>query len=71
MEKGWTNIYSTSDEYLSTIAQELLKENEIESVVINHKDSAYVCLGELDVYVREEDEKQAVEILEQLNKDEN
>jgi len=71
MEKGWTNIYSTSDEYLSTIAQELLKENEIESVVINHKDSAYVCWGELDVYVREEDEKLAVEILEQLKKDEN
>jgi hypothetical protein len=66
MEKGWMTVYSTADEYLGTIAKELLQENEIETVMINHKDSAYSFMGEIELYVREEEEKQAVEILEQL-----
>jgi len=66
MEIGWKIVYSTSDEYLGTIAKELLQENEIESVVMNHKDSSYSFMGEVELYVREEDEKQAVKILEQL-----
>ena len=66
MEIGWKIIYSTTDEYLGTIAKELLQDNEIESVMMNHKDSAYSFMGEVDLYVREENEKMAVKILEQL-----
>jgi len=66
MEKGWIIVYSTADEYLGTIAKELLQENDIESVMMNHKDSAYAFMGEIEIYVSEENEKQAVEILEQL-----
>jgi len=44
MEIGWKIVYSTADEYLATIAKELLQENEIESVVMNHKDSAYAFM---------------------------
>ncbi|HEY3389924.1 MAG TPA: DUF2007 domain-containing protein [Prolixibacteraceae bacterium] len=66
MEKGWIIVYSTADEYLCTIAKELLQENEIESVLMNHKDSAYAFMGEIELYVREEDEKKAARILEQL-----
>jgi hypothetical protein len=66
MEIGWKIVYSTSDEYLGTIAKELLQDNEIESVLMNHKDSSYSFMGEVDLYVREENEKMAVKILEQL-----
>lgn len=68
MELGWKIVYSTADEYLATIAKESLQENEIESVMINHKDSAYSFMGEVELYVREEDEKQAALILEQIKK---
>lgn len=68
MEKGWLKIFATADEYLATIAKELLLENEIESVLINHKDSAYAFMGEVEIYVRDEEEQQAAKILEQLNK---
>jgi hypothetical protein len=68
MEKGWTNVYISSDEYLISIAKDLLKNNEIESVVINHKDSSYVCWGEAELYVSDEDVEQAKEILAQLKK---
>ena len=66
MEIGWKIVYSTSDQYLGTIAKELLQDNEIESVLMNHKDSSYSFMGEVDLYVREENEKMAVKILEQL-----
>ncbi len=68
MEKGWKSIYVSADEYLISIAKDLLQENGIESVVINHKDSSYVIWGEAEIYIREEDEKQALEILVNLNK---
>jgi len=68
MEKGWTNVFVTHEEYLMAIAKDLLQNSGIESVVINHKDSSYVMWGEGELYVRNEDEKQAVMILEQLKK---
>ena len=68
MEKGWINIFATGDEYLVSIAKELLEENRIDSVVINHKDSSYVWLGEVELYVRAENENKALEVLKQLNK---
>jgi hypothetical protein len=68
MEKGWKNIFTTGDEYLVSIAKELLKEGGIEAVEISHKDSSYVWLGEIELFVRDEDEVQAIEIVKQLNK---
>jgi len=68
MEKGWIKIYNAGDYYLGSIAKDLLQEKGIESVVFNHKDSAYAFMGDVELYVREENEKQAIEILEQLKK---
>jgi hypothetical protein len=68
MEKGWKNVFTTGDEYLVSIAKELLKEGGIEAVEISHKDSSYVWLGEIELFVRDEDEVQAIEIVKQLNK---
>lgn len=68
MEEGWKNIYSTSEEYLITIAKDQLNNCGMGSVVINHKDTAYVFFGEYELYVKEEDVAQATKILEQLIK---
>ena len=68
MEKGWKSVYVSSDEYLVAIAKDLLANNGIESVIINHKDSAYVIWGEAELYIREEDEALGNEVLKQLNK---
>ncbi len=68
MEKGWKSVIASGDEYLVSIAKDLLQDNGIESVVISHKDSSYVWLGEVELYVRDEDESMANEVLKQLNK---
>jgi hypothetical protein len=66
MEKGWKNIYNATEEYLVTMAKDLLMDEGIEAVVINHKDSAYVCWGEYELFVREEKEVEAAAILKQI-----
>ena len=68
MEKGWENIFNTAEEYLISMAKDLLQESGIESVVINHKDSAYVCWGEYELFVREEKKVEATLIIEQIKK---
>ena len=68
MEKGWTKVFVTAEDYLVSMASDILQDNGIESVVINHKDSSYVMWGEAEIYVRDENEMQAIRILEQLKK---
>ena len=64
MENGWINIYSSSLPHLVEMAKELLRENEIESVVVDKRDSAYITIGELELYVRDRDVMKAKFILE-------
>ena len=48
------------------MAKDLLEDVEIEVVVINHKDSAYVCWGEYELFVREEKVEEAEATLKQI-----
>lgn len=50
MDKNWTKIISTSDAYKAEIYKGLLEENEIEVVLMNKQDSAYL-FGEIEIYV--------------------
>ena len=50
MDKNWVKIFSTSESYKAEIHKGLLLENDIEAVIINKKDSAYL-FGELELYV--------------------
>jgi hypothetical protein len=71
MEKDWKLVYFTGDEYRSVMARELLEENGIHAVVMNHKDSSYTSFGDIEVYVSIEDEVQANKILEHLKSGDN
>jgi hypothetical protein len=54
MEKGWERIYSTDKAHMISIVRSMLKENDIESVEINKKDSSY-AFGDIEIFVKEED----------------
>jgi len=62
MDKNWVKIFSTSESYKAEILKGLLLENNIEAVIINKKDSAYL-FGELELYVRVDDVLKAKRIL--------
>jgi hypothetical protein len=66
MEKGWLNIFTTAEDYQAEIARDLLESANIEAVVLNQKDSSYQVFGNLEVYVKEENEQAAIEILKDL-----
>jgi hypothetical protein len=64
MEKGWVNVFTTDQRHLGEIAKELLLENQIESVLVDKRDSTYITLGEVEIYVRDLDVMKAKFILE-------
>jgi cytidylate kinase len=51
MDKDWQKIYSSVYEHKVEIVKAVLKDMDIDSVIINKKDSAYL-FGELELYVQ-------------------
>ncbi len=66
MEKDWKQVFLTGEAYRAEIAKELLENNEIESVILNQKDSTYITFGDIEVYVHEKDVEKAIQILKDL-----
>jgi hypothetical protein len=66
MEKDFVLVYRTAVPYQAEIAREVLTDNEIQCVVLNQRDSAIPSLGEVEVYVHETNEVQALELLKNL-----
>jgi hypothetical protein len=71
MEQGWKLVYFTGEEYRALIAKEVLADNGIEAVIINHRDSSYTSFGDLEMYVREDEYDLAASILQLLKTGEN
>lgn len=68
MEKDWKKIYFSGDEFKVLIARDILEENGINAVIMNQKDSSYTSFGDIELYIEEEDEEEALRILDQLIK---
>lgn len=66
MSKNWTKIFTTGKPYRAELFKGLLEENNIESIIINKQDSAYL-FGELELYVDADDIIQAKRIIEKHN----
>jgi hypothetical protein len=71
MEKCWKKIYFSGDQFKVMIARDLLAENDINAVIMNQKDSTYHAFGDVELYIEEQDEKEALLILDQLIMGEN
>lgn len=61
--KDWIMIYSNSNLSIAAMIAGLLNEKEVPAKLLNRKDSAYVFLGEAEVYVPAEFVNIAKEIL--------
>ncbi len=62
MRDNWQKIYSHWLEHKVEIAQAILKEEDIDSVIMDKKDSAY-HFGEVELYVQADNVLQAKQIL--------
>ena len=68
MEKGWKEIFLTAHEYKATMARNILENAGLKAVVMNQHDSAYKSFGDFVVYVEENNEQKALELLKDLKR---
>jgi len=62
MEGKWIRVYSSSDAFRVEMLRGLLAEKDIEGIIVNKKDSAYL-FGEVELYVNVEDAFMANQII--------
>lgn len=67
MQKGWEQIYFSDKMHLIEIVKALLAENNIESFQVNKQDSTYITIGDIELYVKNEDVLLAKFLIEKNN----
>lgn len=60
--EDWISIYSTNNSFEAELVHGKLENAGLESVVMNKQDSSYL-FGEIEIYVHEQDSKQALNII--------
>lgn len=66
MEKDWVCVFHTEQGFQAEIAREILENEEINCVVLNEHDSTFPSIGELEVWVHQDFEAKAKELLKDL-----
>ena len=62
-KKDWVNIFTSTSVAQVEIIKGKLKNNDINAVIINKRDSTYQAFGPVELYVKPEDEAAAKEII--------
>jgi len=62
METGWVKIYTSADFFKSELVRQVLIDHEIEAIIINKQGFPY-RIGEIEVYIHEDDFQPALEII--------
>jgi len=65
MSEQWVRIYSSKFVYQVEIAQAILKDYQIESVIVNKQDSSY-HFGEIELHVHPDN---SIKALQTINKE--
>jgi hypothetical protein len=63
MEKNWVKIFTSADYYRSEMIKQALAGHHIDTVMLNKQDSSHRTFGDIEVYIRQEDFSNAIEIL--------
>jgi len=70
MEKGWVCIFTTDRLHMAEIARQILSDHDIQSVIVNKKDSNYL-FGFIEIYVQEENALTGKYHLKDMDKTDN
>ena len=62
MEAGWVKIYTSADFFKSELVRQVFIDHEIEAIIINKQGFPY-RIGEVEVYIHEDDFQKALEII--------
>lgn len=56
MNNDWVKIYSSVEIHKVEIVKAVLEDNDITAFMINKKDSSYIIIGEIELFVKPDDE---------------
>lgn len=65
---NWTSVYETDQLYLADMIKSVLRESDIDAVVLNQKDSSYL-FGRIHVMVDRDDREKAEEIIKTFERE--
>ncbi len=63
MKEGWIKIYVNQDLMQVKLAEDILKQNGIESHIANRPDSVFPSVGQAELYAQPEKAEAAVTVL--------
>lgn len=63
MQDGWVLIFTAKETYQAKIAEDILKQNGIESHIVSTPDSVLPPLGEAKLYTPQENVAEARKVL--------
>ena len=63
-EVGWIKVYETQKLHQAMLVQSMLKEHDIDAVLLNQQDSSYITVGEISVMVSLEKAADALILIE-------
>jgi len=69
MDENWVLLKTTGDDFTAEIIKGMLEENQIESFVMNKRDSEFL-LGDVELYVHSNDFEKANILLAEHNESE-
>ncbi len=55
MDSGWQCVYFSNQLHSIEIVRAVLEDHDIKSVVVDKRDSSYISIGDLEVFVPNED----------------
>lgn len=64
MEQGWVKIRTYTTILEAEIIKQMLIENDVPAVVMNKQD-VFVRFGKVELYVQQENEQRAIDLIEQ------
>ena len=67
MEKDWVCVFNTEQNFKAEMAKEILTNEEIDCVILNEHDSTFPSIGENEVWVHQDFESKAKELLKDLS----
>ncbi len=53
--KDWEKVYSTNKPHLLEIVKTVLEKHDIKIATIDKRDSTYITIGEIELYVQQSD----------------
>ena len=67
MKQSWVKIFSSTNPIEVEIIKQMLTENNIVAVVLNKQDSSYNMFGAIDLYVTENEQAIALQLIHKQN----